>query len=351
MAIKYVHGNISWSTGQWYTAASGGSTTATPTTGDTADLNGFIVTLDVTPASVTVQDTSAGSLGTLLVSGSISMPGGTSGTIFTMNSGTLSVTGTLTFSPSVSFGTSITYQFNCPVTVTGAIVQAGTTNNCYINFAGATTFTNASLTASMSVSFNSTATITSTAVIFDGTLSTGDADLNFVAASTNVTFDSASSIICRNGAQIHIDGSALVTINGACSIDGTSLLTMGVNYLGGTLTIGGTLTLLSGASMQISINAVGDSQLPTSVVNGSGTIIVSSGANIQSGGGLTFTTKVNNNGTLDASGAFSAFQPTKVSGNGTMKIPETTGDNGVIVSADGYKFYAAGKTNPYLLIP
>lgn len=133
MAIKYPHASGSWSTLQWYDAASGGNTTSTPTGTDIADANGYNVTLDidltggaavaqlqantgsfVIPAStartITCNIYSNGNTTlftlatgqTLTVNGTVTVGGGFSGVIFDGAGGTLNVTGTPAFYSSAS---------------------------------------------------------------------------------------------------------------------------------------------------------------------------------------------------------------------------------------------------------
>ncbi len=269
MATKYVQGVGNWSTVQWWTAPSGGSTTTTPTTGDTAESNNFTVTIDANVICDALQNTAGG--GYSLTSGSrtitASIINTNTTTTFTISStGTTTIVGNITGGSGVALNSTTT---SATIIITGNVQGGSGTNSSAITggftltITGNVTGGSGALTTSGIAVNNATAsTITVTGTVTGGTSTAGG------SAGPGISNNGSGTWII-NGNVVGGSGSGT---NMGIAISSTCNLTINGNAIGG-----------SGTGTNSGLQAAG-----------SGTVIITGTAT----GGMSIGTSVSSQGVL-----------------------------------------------------
>ncbi len=303
MATKYVQGAGSWSTVQWWTAPSGGSTTTTPTTGDTAESNNFTVTIDANVTCDALQNTAGGTYS--LTSGSRTLTTAITNTNATTTLA-ISSTGTTTINGNITGGTGIgvgSSGANATLIITGNLLGGTGATSDGLSCTNTTTVTvvgnvtgGSALTQSRGITFTNgvVSTLTITGTVTGGTSTAGGtpgAGVGNNAAGTwiingNVFGGSGSGtnpgMTIGNGVGLTINGNTTggtgtgtnaglsTTTNGSVTITGTStggtstgasVSSPGVSATGtGAITIqGGAIAGASGNISNVGINSTGSS--------------------------------------------------------------------------------------------
>ncbi len=295
---------------QWWTAPSGGSTTTTPTTGDTAESNNFTVTIDANVICDALQNTAGG--GYSLTSGSrtitASIINTNAATTLTVSSnGTTTIVGNITGATGIALTSSangVTYV------ITGNLQGGSGATSSAFNVTGGG---NQIITVTGNVTGGSGASsnginggnVLTTTITVNGTVTGGTATAASVAGAGIGNNGAGNWIINGNVFGGSGSGSNMgIALGGSCS------LTINGNVQGGTGT---------GTNYGLQTNVSG-----TVVVTGTATGGTSTGAAVNSAG--LFCTGTNTGGATVQGGAIAG-----ASGNASNVGVSNAGSGTVIV--------------------
>ena len=284
-----------------WTTATNWSKGYLPLSGDTvliATTTSNQLTLDApeTISSLNINDGNNVTIGTnaLTVSGTTTIGNGSSGSlIISSNATTSSFGGTVTLNAGATWNNS----GNANVTLSGALVNAGT-------------FIAGSGTTSIGGSLTNTGTFNQSSGTFNFT-GTGSSSIVSTTGSYTTNFYN----LTLSGTKTITTGGATFGINNNLSIsDGTEL-----NLANTYVTVGGTTTVGNGTSGELYISSSSGTKTFTGdvTVNAGGTLLNSGSGNIYLGGSLT------NNGTFTSTGStltMTATSSKAISGSGTYSF-------------------------------